>query len=108
MKRLYTLLLTISFATVTTHAATKTVKYKVKSGDSLYRIAHNNNTTVTKLRKANGMKKSETLKMGKVIKVPKTVSSSTKKKKVVKLIYLWKNRLSRIRNQVKRQWSPRR
>ncbi len=84
MKRLYTLLLTISFATVTTHAATKTVKYKVKSGDSLYRIAHNNNTTVTKLRKANGMKKSETLKMGKVIKVPKTVSSSTKKKKVVK------------------------
>ena len=84
MKRLYTLLLTFSLATVTTHAATKTVKYKVKSGDSLYRIAHNNNTTVTKLRKANGMKKSETLKMGKVIKVPKTVSSSTKKKKVVK------------------------
>jgi len=67
---------------VTTHAATQTSKYKIKSGDSLYGIAHKNNTTVTKLRKANGMKKGEVLKMGKMIKVPKHVSSS--KKKVVK------------------------
>ena len=83
MKKLYTLLLTFSLAAVSTHAATKTVKYKIKSGDSLYKIAHNNNTTVTKLRKANGMKKGQVLKMGKVIKVPKQVSSSKKKKKVV-------------------------
>lgn len=66
------------------HAATKTVKYKIKSGDSLYKIAHKNNTTVPKLRKANGMKKGEVLKLGKVIKVPKQVISSKKKKKVVK------------------------
>ena len=84
MKKLYTLLLTFSLAAVTTQAATQTVKYKVKSGDSLYRIAHKNNTTVTKIRKANGMKKGQTLKMGKVIKVPKHVSSSKKKKKTVK------------------------
>jgi cell wall-associated NlpC family hydrolase len=69
---------------VTTQAATKTVKYKVKSGDSLYGIAKKNHTTVIKIRKANGMKKGQTLKMGKVIKVPKYVSSSKKKKKVVK------------------------
>jgi len=84
LKKLYTLLLTFSLAAVTTQAATQTVKYKVKSGDSLYRIAHKNNTTVTKIRKANGMKKGQTLKMGKVIKVPKHVSSSKKKKKTVK------------------------
>ncbi len=83
MKKLYTLLLTFSLAAVTTQAATKTVKYKVKSGDSLYRIAKKNNTTVTKIRKANGMKKGQTLKMGKVIKVPKYVSSAKKKTKVV-------------------------
>lgn len=84
MKRLYTLLLTFSLATVGSHAATKTVKYKIKSGDSLYKIAHKNNTTITKIRKANGMKKGEVLKMGKVIKVPKHVSSAKKKKKVAK------------------------
>ena len=84
MRKLYTILLTLSLSTITVHAATKTVKYKIKSGDSLYRIAHKNNTTVTKLRKANGMKKGEVLKMGKMIKVPKQVTSSKKKKKVVK------------------------
>ena len=84
MKKLYKLLLTLSLATGATHAATQTVKYKVKSGDSLYKIAHKNNTTITKIRKANGIKKGEVLKLGKVIKVPKSVSHSTKKKKVVK------------------------
>lgn len=84
MKKLYILLLTFSLSAVTTQAATKTVNYKVKSGDSLYRIAHKNNTTVTKIRKANGMKKGQTLKMGKVIKVPKHIASSKKKKKIVK------------------------
>ncbi len=84
LKKLYKLLLTLSLATGATHAATQTVKYKVKSGDSLYKIAHKNNTTITKIRKANGIKKGEVLKLGKVIKVPKSVSHSTKKKKVVK------------------------
>ena len=87
MKRLYTLLLTLSFATVSTHAATKTIKYKIKSGDSLYAIAKKNHTTVTKVRKANGMKKGETLKIGKVLKVPtnKKIAKKTTKKKSIKL-----------------------
>ena len=70
MKKLYTLLLTLSFATVSTQAATQNVKYKIKSGDSLYAIAKKNKTTVSKVRQANGMKKGETLKIGKVLKVP--------------------------------------
>ncbi len=85
MKKLSTLLLTLSFATVNTHAAIKTFKYKVKSGDSLYNIAKKNHTTVTKVRQANGMKKGETLKAGKVLKVPttkKAVKKASKKKSI--------------------------
>ena len=81
-KKLSGLLFTLSIVTVTTHAATKTVKYRVKSGDSLYRIAQKNHTTVTKIQKANGMKKGEVLKSGRVIKVPKNTRASNKKKKV--------------------------
>ena len=86
MKRIYSLLLALSFTTVTAHAATtKTIKYKIKSGDSLYAIAKKNHITVSKLRQANGMKKSETLKIGKVLKVPTKVAQKTTKKKSIKL-----------------------
>jgi len=87
LKRIYTLLLTLSFATVTAHSATKTIKYKIKSGDSLYAIAKKNHTTVSKLRQANGMKKGQTLKAGKVLKVPtnKKIAQKTTKKKTIKL-----------------------
>ena len=87
MKKLSTLLLTLSFATVSTQAATKTIKYKVKSGDSLYNIAKKNHTTVTKVRQVNGLKKGETLKVGKVLKVPtkKKIVKKASKKKSVKL-----------------------
>jgi len=81
LKKLYTLLLTLSFATVSIQAATKTIKYKIKSGDSLYAIAKSNKTTVSKVRQANGMKKGETLKIGKVLKVP-TNKKTTKKKSI--------------------------
>jgi LysM repeat protein len=70
LKKLYTLLLTLSFATVATHAATQTIKYKIKNGDSLYAIAKKNHTTVSKVRQINGMKTGETLKVGKILKVP--------------------------------------
>ncbi len=85
LKRLYKLLLPLSIVTVTTittQAATKTVKHTIKNGETLYSIAHKNHTTIDKVRKANGMKKGETLKVGKVLKVPKETYSS--KKKVVK------------------------
>lgn len=78
LKKLYTLLLTLSLATVTAHSATTTLKYKIKSGDSLYKIAQKNNTTVSKLRKANGIKQGETLKLGRMLKVPTKTTASKK------------------------------
>jgi len=56
-------------------------KYKISSGDSLYSIAHKNHTTVSKLRELNHLEKGETLKIGKVLKVP--VISKSKKKSTV-------------------------
>ncbi len=83
MKKLYTLLLTLSLTTFTLHAATKTVKYTVKKGETLYSIAHKHHTTIDTVRKANGLKKGEILKFGKVLKVPKNNNyvQTTKKKK---------------------------
>ena len=81
LKKLYKLLLTLSFTAVTTHAATKTIKYTVKRGDSLYKIADKNNSTIAKIRKANAMKKNAVLPLGRIIKVPINSSSSTNKKR---------------------------
>ena len=80
LKKFSKLLVTLSVATVSTHAATKTVKYTVKKGDSLYRIAHNNNISIAKLRKENRMKKNDVLRLGSIIKLP--VYSAHKKKPV--------------------------
>ncbi len=84
MKKLYTLLLTFSLATVTAHAATKTVKHTIKNGETLYTIAKKNHTTIEEVRKVNGLKKGDTLKLGRVLKVPKNTYFPNKKKKVVK------------------------
>ncbi|MEA2048156.1 MAG: NlpC/P60 family protein [Campylobacterota bacterium] len=78
MKKLSKLLLVLSFTTATMNAATTTIKYKAKSGDSLYSIAKENHTTVTKLRQVNRMKKGDILKVGKVLKVPTNKKSSPK------------------------------
>jgi cell wall-associated NlpC family hydrolase len=88
LKRLYKLLLPLSIvttATVTTQAATKSVKHTIKSGETLYTIAHRNHTTIEAVRKVNGIKKGETLKVGRVLVVPKDTYNSKTKKKVVKV-----------------------
>ena len=79
LKKITTLLLTLSLASGVAHAAIQNVNYKIKSGDSLYEIAQKNNTTVNKLRKVNALKKGQVLKVGKVIKVPKVVPASKAK-----------------------------
>jgi len=87
LKRLYKLLLPLSIATmatVTTQAATKTVKHTIKNGETLYSIAHKNHTTIAEVRKANGLKKGDKLKIGRVLKVPKDTYNSKTKKKIVK------------------------
>ncbi len=66
--------------TVTSQAASKTVKHTIKSGETLYTIAHKNHTTIEEVRKANGLKKGEILKLGRVLKVPKNTYFPGKKK----------------------------
>ena len=47
--------------------------YKVKSGDNLYKIAKQNNTTVTKLKEINNLT-SNLLSIGQVLKIPSTIT----------------------------------
>ncbi len=44
-------------------------KYKVKSGDSLIRIANKYHTTVAKIKKANGLR-SDMIRIGQVLRIP--------------------------------------
>jgi cell wall-associated NlpC family hydrolase len=85
LKKIYTLLIALSLATVAAQAATKTVKHTIKKGETLYTIAHKNHTTIEEVRKANGLKKGDTLKIGRVLKVPKDTYFPNKKKKVAKV-----------------------
>ncbi len=55
--------------TVFLSAETKIVKHKVKSGETLYSIAHKYQTTIKKLRNLNGLKEKSLLKVGKIVKV---------------------------------------
>ena len=63
--------------TSNTKTATNPAKHVIKKGDTLSVIARKHHTTVTKLRKANGLKKSDTIKIGKVLKVPQTKKQIT-------------------------------
>jgi LysM repeat protein len=71
-----------------TKTVTKLYTYKVKSGDSLWKIAKSKHTTVSVLVSLNKMKHPNVLKIGQVIKYPTTVKvtvkvvSSTPSKKV--------------------------
>ena len=80
MKKIYALLFTLSVVTVSATATVKTTKHKIKNGETLYTIAHKNHTTIKEVRKANGLKKGDTLKIGRVLKVPKNTYSPNKKK----------------------------
>ena len=85
-------MLTLSLSTVTAQAATKTVKHTIKNGETLYTIAHKNHTTIEEVRKANGLKKGDTLKLGRVLKVPTNTYFPDKKKKVAKVTKKSKNK----------------
>ena len=57
-------------AAASTHTAKHMVKYTIKRGDTLSSIAHKHHTTISKVRKTNGLKKGDILRIGKVLKVP--------------------------------------
>ena len=69
----------LSFTTIATYAAVKTTKHTIQNGETLYTIAHKNHTTIEEVRKVNGLKKGETLKLGRVLKVPKNTYFPNKK-----------------------------
>jgi len=60
--------------------ANASIKYKVKSGDTLYSIAHRNHTTVNKIVKLNGLHKHRTLKIGTILRI----ATNIKRKKEIK------------------------
>jgi len=74
---------------------TKSSKHVIKSGDSLFAIALKHNTTVEKIRKANGMKKGETLKLGRAISIPGSKGSKSNKSVKNKKIKMAKTRTNR-------------
>ena len=89
----------LSVMAATGNAATKTVKHTVKKGDTLYAIALKNHTTVTAIKKANGIKKGQTLKLGKVLKVPAKATKATASKKK-KRVHVASSRSSRQEKQL--------
>lgn len=70
----------MSLSAMTLHAAPSTVKHTIKSGDSLYTIAHKYHTSVEKIQQSNHVKKGEVLKLGRVLTIP----SSSANQKIVK------------------------
>lgn len=52
-----------------------TIRYKVRSGESLWTIAEKYNTTIEKLRSLNALSRNESLKAGQVIRVPAPADS---------------------------------
>ena len=69
LKKLHRFLISLAVASMaTTYASAAT--HTIKKGETLYAIAKANKTTVSQLCKLNGMNKSTTLKVGKVLKVP--------------------------------------
>lgn len=52
-----------------------TIRYKVRSGESLWTIAGKYNTTVARLRSLNALSRNETLRAGQVIRVPAAVDT---------------------------------
>ena len=79
MKQIYRVLCIIAISIFVVQAEVKTVKHSIKSGETLYDIAHQNHTTIQEVQKANHLKKGETLKVGRVLIVPQDTYFPKKK-----------------------------
>ena len=68
----------LKIPTTTNQEETKDyINYTVKSGDSLYKIANNYNTTVDEIKKLNNLT-SNNLQINQVLKIPTTTNQGTK------------------------------
>ncbi|MDQ7047752.1 MAG: LysM peptidoglycan-binding domain-containing protein [Sulfurovum sp.] len=79
MNKIYTSLFSFFVLLGPLQAKSKTIEHKIKSGETLYTVAHENHTTIEEVRKANGLVKGETLKIGRVLKVPTDTYIAKKK-----------------------------
>ena len=66
----------LKIPTSTPKEETNTINYTVKSGDSLYSIANNYNTTVDAIKNSNNLT-SNLLQIGQVLKIPLESSGET-------------------------------
>jgi len=96
MKKTYVLLVSLLLTTVVSSAAVKTTKHAIKNGETLYTIAHANHTTIEEVRKANGLKKGERLKLGRVLTVPKDTYFPNKKKSSKKIAKVTKKSTKKV------------
>jgi len=83
----------------TVMAEAATTKHTIKNGETLYTIAHKNHTTIEEVRKVNGLKKGDTLKLGRVLTVPMNTYFPNKKKKAKKIAQVSKK--SKTKKKVK-------
>jgi len=80
---------------VTNKKKVRVVKHSIKSGETLFAIARKHHTTIAEVKKANGLKKDERLKIGRVLKVPtntynvpktKVANKKTTKKNKIRVV----------------------
>jgi len=105
LKKLYTLLLAVSITAITASATTNMVKHKIKSGDTLYSIAHKHHISIAEVRKFNSMKKGAVIKVGQVIKVP-TTTKMNRKIKIIKSVRKHKKSNNILRTALKKHAKP--
>jgi len=72
-------------ASTKNESISKTKTYEVKKGDSLYRIAINNHTTVDALKKINKIKSEKSLKLGQLLAIPTSTSIMKSTESKIKL-----------------------
>jgi len=82
MKKIYALLILCLMMTMSAGATSKMVKHTIKNGETLFTIARKHHTTIAEVEKANGLKKDERLKIGRVLKVPTNTYNVPKTKKL--------------------------
>ena len=72
----------VKIASIQKNSKKETATYTVKKGDTLYKIAKRNNTTIGELKKANKIKSEKSLRLGQVLKMPGGADNVDKKIKL--------------------------